>query len=107
MVCAGVRRAEADREEAHDGNEVRRLAVQEAVRWRTMSRLPSSPLPSILFFSSRSSHRAHFPDALCAGRRLANSFHDICGTALGSKWTRHFEKWLYSRRAECETCAAG
>ena len=59
-----------------DAREQQRLAADEAVRWRHMS-------------------------------RLAGEFKDIVADKLGSKWQRHFEKWLYSRRAVCPTCPAG
>jgi hypothetical protein len=39
--------------------------------------------------------------------RLAGEFKDMMGGKLGNKWQRHFEKWLYSRRAGCPTCPAG
>eukprot|EP00960_Hanusia_phi_P058834 763996-Hanusia_phi.AAC.10 len=57
-------------------NDVQRLAVEEAIRWREMS-------------------------------KLAGEFRLMGGDKLGAKWTRHFEKWLYSRRAACPTCPAG
>jgi hypothetical protein len=39
--------------------------------------------------------------------KLAQEFKDIVSEKLGNKWQRHFEKWLYSRRAVCPTCPAG
>ncbi|EKX51571.1 hypothetical protein GUITHDRAFT_102834 [Guillardia theta CCMP2712] len=56
--------------------DVQRLAVEEAIRWREMS-------------------------------KLAGEFRLMGGDKLGAKWTRQFEKWLYSRRAACPTCPAG
>jgi len=39
--------------------------------------------------------------------KLAGEFKDMTSDKLGNKWQRHFEKWLYSRRAVCPTCPAG
>jgi hypothetical protein len=39
--------------------------------------------------------------------RLAGEFKDMMSGRLANKWQRHFEKWLYSRRAVCPTCPAG
>ena len=39
--------------------------------------------------------------------RLAGEFKDMVSERLGNKWQRHFEKWLFSRRAVCPTCPAG
>ena len=42
-----------------------------------------------------------------AMNRLALTFKTMAAEKLGVRWTRHFEGWLYSRRAVCACCAGG
>ncbi len=75
-ACSELGRLGSAAHDFLDPHEQQRLAADEAVRWRHMS-------------------------------RLAGEFKDMMGGKLGNKWQRHFEKWLYSRRAGCPTCPAG
>ena len=42
-----------------------------------------------------------------AMNRLALTFKTMAAEKLGVRWTRHFEGWLYARRAVCSCCTAG
>ena len=76
LACSELGRLGSAAHDFLDAPEQQRLAADEAVRWRHMS-------------------------------RLAGEFKDMVAETLGNKWQRHFEKWLYSRRAVCPTCPAG
>ena len=76
QACSEIGALGSGAHDFFDAREQQRLAADEAVRWRHMS-------------------------------RLAGEFKDIVADKLGNKWQRHFEKWLYSRRAVCPTCPAG
>ena len=75
-ACSELGRLGSAAHDFLDAREQQRLAADEAMRWRHMS-------------------------------RLAGEFKDMVSEKLGNKWQRHFEKWLYSRRAVCPTCPAG
>jgi len=74
-ACSELGRLGSSAHDFLEPREQQRLAAEEAVRWRHMS-------------------------------KLAGEFKDMTSDKLGNKWQRHFEKWLYSRRAVCPTCPA-
>ena len=93
----------------NDQAQVPRDMEMSWVRCSEVARLTRSGVDDDLARDRRPMQRLAVEEALRwrAMNRLAQTFKSMAAETLGTKWTRHFEMWLYARRAVCTTCAAG